>query len=333
MGTTSLGMPALPPRTSAPPWKTAWDTALYGEDGFFRREAPGAHFRTSVTASPRYAEALVELLARTELDTLVDVGAGRGELLEQVHRLDPGITLLGVEVAPRPPALASDIGWTATLPSQVEGLMIANEWLDNVPCHVVEVDPDGVPRIVHVDPTSGQEELGAALSDAGVPPSLTAWCQRWWPLPPQPGLRAEVGTTRDAAWSDVVARLSRGVAIAVDYGHLRGSRPPAGSLRSYRRGREVDVLPDGSRDVTAGVALDAVAAATGGFLTTQHAALRALGVTGERPRLALATSDPATYLQSLAAAGEGAELTAEGGLGDFAWLVSSKGVDAGFLRA
>ena len=62
MSSTSLGTPAVPPPTSAPPWKNAWDEALYGAGGFFRREAPAAHFRTSVHASPLFARALVRLV-------------------------------------------------------------------------------------------------------------------------------------------------------------------------------------------------------------------------------------------------------------------------------
>ena len=50
-------MPAVPPPTSHPTWKQAWDAALYGADGFFRRESPAAHFRTSVHASPLFAAA------------------------------------------------------------------------------------------------------------------------------------------------------------------------------------------------------------------------------------------------------------------------------------
>ena len=36
MSTTTLGMPALPPRTAQPTWKQAWDDALYGRDGYLR---------------------------------------------------------------------------------------------------------------------------------------------------------------------------------------------------------------------------------------------------------------------------------------------------------
>lgn len=324
-GLTALGMPAVPPPTSAPTWKQAWDAALYGERGFFRREPPAAHFRTSVHASPLFAAALVRMARDAGLDTVVDIGAGRGELLTAMHRLDPALDLLGVEVAGRPAGLPPGVAWTTALPESVDGLVVANEWLDNIPCHVVQVDEAGVPRVVHVDPTSGAESLGQPVGHASVPISLARWLDRWWPLAGRtPGDRAEVGTTRDAAWADVVARVTRGIAVAVDYGHTRETRPGAGSLRSYRSGRQVPVVPDGSCDVTAHVAVDAVADRASAVVRRQRDVLGELGVDPGRPGPDLATADPAGFLRGLAAAGEAAELTAEGGLGDFWWVVTSK---------
>jgi hypothetical protein len=61
-------------------------------------------------------------------------------------------------------------------------------------------------------------------------------------------------------------------------------------------------------------------------LLDQRAALRALGLTGARPPLALASTDPSAYVRALASAGEAAELTAAGGLGDFAWLLQPVGI-------
>jgi SAM-dependent MidA family methyltransferase len=321
---TSLGMPAVPPPTSDPTWKQAWDAALYGAEGFFRREAPAAHFRTSVHASPLFAEALLRMVREAGLDTVVDIGAGRGELLDTLHALAPDLDLLGVEVAARPSGLDPAVAWTSALPESVEGLVVANEWLDDIPCHVVEVDQDGQLRVVHVDPATGVESLGRRLDHESVPASLQDWVRRWWPLDGrEPGTRAEVGTTRDAAWADVVARVQRGLAVAVDYGHTTEDRPPLGSLRSYRAGREVDVLPDGSRDVTAHVAVDSVADRVGGVLHRQRDVLGGLGVSGARPPLALATTDPAAYVRALSAAGEAAELTDPDGLGDFWWVVTT----------
>lgn len=326
MTSTSLGMPAVPPPTSAPTWKAAWDEALYGADGFFRRESPVAHFRTSVHASPLFAQALHRLVRGTGLDTVVDIGAGRGELLAALHAIDPELDLLGVEIAPRPAELPEAIAWTTALPESVEGLVVANEWLDNIPCHVVEVAPDGRRRVLHVEPSTGEESLGQPLTHSTVAASLAAWCDTWWPLSAdEPGTRAEVGSTRDAAWADVVGRVTRGIAVAVDYGHTRAARPPFGSLRSYRDGTEVDLLPDGSRDVTAHVAVDSVVDRVGGVVLRQRDALHRLGVSGARPDLALASTDPAGYVAALSSASEAAELTAEGGLGDFHWLVTTVG--------
>jgi SAM-dependent MidA family methyltransferase len=322
---TSLGMPAVPPPTSHPTWKQAWDAALYGADGFFRREAPAAHFRTSVHASPLFARALAQMTREAGLDTVVDIGAGRGELLTAMRALDPGLDLLGVEVAARPAALDPAIAWTTALPESVVGLVVANEWLDDIPCHVVEVDADGVVRVVHVDPATGAESRGSALSSPSVPASLGSWLERWWPLDGRPpGTRAEVGSTRDAAWADVVGRVEHGIAVAVDYGHTVADRPALGSLRSYRDGHEVDVLPDGSRDVTASLAVDSVAERVGAVVRRQRDVLQDLGVSGARPDLGLATTDPPRYVGGLSEASEAAELTAVGGLGDFWWVQTVK---------
>ena len=80
------------------------------------------------------------------------------------------------------------------------------------------------------------------------------------------------------------------------------------------------------------MALDACAAAgtaagaTQTVLTTQRAALRALGLSGRRPPLSQADRDPAGYLTALRLAAEEAELTDPAGLGGFGWLVQAVGV-------
>ena len=319
-------MPALPPRTTAPSWRTAWDAALYGPAGFFRRNAPADHFRTAVHGSDVMARAFLRLLRQHDLDTFVDVGAGRGELLVALHRLAPELQLLGVEVAARPSGLPDAIDWSAALPEAVDGLVVAHEWLDNIPCHVVAVDDSGTVRVAHVDPATGEESLGHPIADPGVPPSMAEWLDHWWPLDgAEPGARAEIGTSRDRAWADVVGRIGRGLAIAVDYGHVRATRPASGSLRSYLHGRAVPVVPDGSRDVTAHVAVDAVAAAVGGELTTQREALQALGIDVARPSVTLAREDPTAYVEALAGAAHASAVTARGGMGDFYWVVSGHG--------
>ncbi|MFC8829995.1 SAM-dependent methyltransferase [Streptomyces sp. NPDC057137] len=312
------------------------ESALYGPEGFYRRpEGPAGHFRTSVHASLLFASAVARLLVATAeaLDTdeiaLVDVGAGRGELLTGVLAAVPdglAVQPYAVERAARPPGLDPRVEWTDKPPAGVRGLLFANEWLDNVPVDVAETGPDGTVRYVLVGP-DGREQPGAPVDGPDA-----AWLARWWPMA-GPGARAEIGRTRDEAWATAVATLDRGLAVAVDYAHVRGDRPLFGTLTGFRDGREVRPVPDGSCDITAHVALDACAAAgvpasPGGgdaFVLRQREALHRLGVSGGRPPLSLATTDPASYVRSLATAGEAAELTARGGLGDFGWLMRPVG--------
>ncbi|ARP74163.1 hypothetical protein LK07_14835 [Streptomyces pluripotens] len=317
-------------------------------------------------ASPLFARAVARLLCRVDaalgqpavLD-FVDMGAGHGELVTGVLAALPAdvaarVHGYAVEIAGRPAGLDRRITWLNEPPESVTGLLFANEWLDNVPVDVAEVDSAGVPRLVLVA-ADGSEQLGKPVAGADQD-----WLARWWPLPAEEGLRAEIGLPRDQAWSSAVRRVARGLAVAVDYAHTVDTRPPFGTLTGFREGRETAPVPDGSCDITAHVALDACAAAcapgavpgtrrtppdapctspTGtqhpsgtaralpaARLLTQRAALHALDINGARPPLALASTDPAAYVRALTFAGEAAELTAPGGLGDFAWLVQPAGI-------
>jgi SAM-dependent MidA family methyltransferase len=303
----------------------AWDDALYGEKGFYRQAAgPAGHFSTASQGVPQIgellAQGLLRLMAQEGLDTFVDVGCGRGELLEQVHRLGPNVRCIGVDIVARPP-LSEPIGWFQSpggrrLPEELDALTttlaFANEWLDVVPCPIAEMDEDGELREVLVNATSGDERLGDPVSGAD-----RLWCQWFWPMDRlEPGDRLEVGETRDTAWDDLVSRVASGLAVAVDYGHTIDSRPPPGTLTGFRQGRQVLPIPDGSCDLTAHVAMDSL---THDELIDQRTALRRLGVSGQTPPHDLARRDPAAYLKGLSSASAAAALTARGGLGDFLW--------------
>ncbi|MGW3785935.1 SAM-dependent methyltransferase [Micromonospora chokoriensis] len=372
-------------------WRDAMTQALYGPGGFFvAGTGPADHFRTSVHASPAFASALLRLIVKVDtalghpyrLD-VVDVGAGRGELLRALVGLAMGVSgepahsgrsgvippwsgspetltptaavrpslrervhFTAVEYAPRPDNLPVEINWTDGIPEGITGLLIATEWLDNVPLDVAVHTEDGW-RYVLVDPECGTESIGDLVS-----PEDLDWLTIWWPNPtrqphadpdPSPDAtsetphsnRVEIGRTRDEAWATAVGRINRGLAVAVDYGHLRESRPVDGTLTGYRGGRQVPPVPDGSADVTAHVAMDSVASAGAEVarcaysLVSQREALRALGVDGGRPPLSLAGSDPAGYVRALAAASAVAELTDPAGLGGHWWLRQPVGIPLG----
>ncbi|MEU4336423.1 SAM-dependent methyltransferase [Micromonospora lupini] len=420
-------------------WRDAMSRALYGPHGFFvAGTGPADHFRTSVHASPAFATALLRLVSEVDaalghpsrLD-VVDVGAGRGELLRALlasvggavgvsgeparsgrsglipARADSPETLTStasvrrspdepssvtvrpslaervrftaVEYANRPENLPEQIEWVSEIPDGITGMLLATEWLDNVPLDVAVHTEDGW-RYLLVDPESGVESVGEPVSQDDLD-----WLTAWWPSPTSPPTadghpttwltetgatsesesgfraarpaqgssltarsrpgcpetphsnhrRAEIGRTRDEAWASAVRKISRGLAVAVDYGHLREGRPVDGTLTGYRGGRQVPPVPDGSSDVTAHVAMDSVASAGAEVarcaysLVSQAEALRALGADGGRPPLSLAGVDPAGYVRALAAASAVAELTDPAGLGGHLWLRQPVGIPLG----
>ncbi|MGN9778527.1 SAM-dependent methyltransferase [Micromonospora sp. H33] len=353
-------------------WRDAMDRALYGPGGFFvSGPGPADHFRTSVHASPAFASALLRLIHQVDaalehppvLD-VVDVGAGRGELVRSlaalltagvssppaaVVPLAQRVRFTAVELAPRPEDLPAQITWMNEIPSGITGVLLATEWLDNVPLDLAVPASNGW-RYILVDPTSGEETVGHQVT-----PEDADWLSTWWPLPPRTplikkfsggggpesdqnllinevGVRAEIGRGRDEAWAEAVGKVERGLALAVDYGHLRRGRPLDGSLAGYRGGRQVRPVPDGSCDVTAHVAMDSVASAgervarCAYSLVMQREALRALGADGGRPPLSRASADPVGYVRALAAASAVAELTDPAGLGGHWWLLQPVGV-------
>jgi len=294
-------------------WRAAMGRALYAPGGFYvAGGGPAAHFATSAQ-HPLLAEVVLALARRAGTRRVVDLGAGRGELVTGLHALDPTLSVAAVEVAPRPREVPCAVSWHGRLAELPLGkanatLLIAHEWLDTVPVDVVQQTEAGWLLVV-VDPRTGAETLAAPPPSADL-----AWLERWWPLG-EPGDRAEVGRSRDIAWQRVLRRLPGALLLAVDYGTTRGERAArayaGGTLRAHQQGRLVPVIPDGSRDVTAAVAMDAVRAAG------EQAGAVTMADTSQRDALAELLPAPRTYVQSLAQR----ELRDPEGLGAFRWLL------------
>ena len=341
-------------------WARAWSASLYGPRGFYvsgpgADEGPAGHFRTSVHVGAAFHRAMARLLLQVDAELgrpdqldLVDVGAGRGELVTGVLNELPTdvvsrVRLLCLDVRARPRGLSDSIEWhegvapqslALVRPSGVIGLMVAQEWLDDIPCDVIEIDGQGRQRLVLVD-DDGRELLGPGLDDstgcAGYDVDGAAaqqWLQSWWPVA-LPGARAEVGLPRDDSWAGLTAQLRAGTVVAIDYGHIRSGRLAgrydAGTLSAYASGRQIDPVPDGRCDITAHVAMDSCAAAgrvdsDAVTLTRQRDALSELGVSGTLPPREQAAVDPVAYTDALQCASQGAELRDRTGLGAFWWL-------------
>lgn len=311
------------------PWQQAWQDALYGPCGFYRRpEGPAGHFATSAQGIPGVgvvlARAIAALAAQHGLRAVADVGAGRGELLSELHRLDPSLSLTGVDVVPRPDGLPSSCVWLESpggpeLPDVhfEDVLVVAHEWLDVVPTPVAEVDEDGVLRQVEVEvAVNGTGQLTERLADE-VDPSSRGWAEHHWSTA-ETGHRVEIGLSRDEAWESLCSTASRGLVVAVDYGHRASERPPYGTLTGFRHGTEVSPVPDGSSDLTAHVAVDSLAADRS---VRQADLFRELDLVPPAPELQIARTDPPAYLAALSARSAAIQAVARPGLGDFWWVL------------
>ena len=101
-------------------WVDAWEDA---NRTFYTHHAPEQHFRTSIDAGTAIARRIAALLApahehsRPASDSslprcIVDIGSGSGALLTQLAALvNEEVTLIGVDVRPRPDDLPATIQW------------------------------------------------------------------------------------------------------------------------------------------------------------------------------------------------------------------------------
>jgi SAM-dependent MidA family methyltransferase len=216
------------------------------------------------------AEMLATLIDRQEgVNSVVDIGAGNGRLLQALSATRPDLQLLGIDLRTRPAELPEKVGWAqdlwdvrygcwtsgeagAALRGSGPVMIICCEWLDDLPCSVAARHADGWREVIIND--DGREQAGPRLSSEQL-----AWADRWWPG----GDRAEIGITRDRAWAELVKIIIKrgGSALMIDYGHTAARRPITGSLAAYRDGRALEPVPESSVNLTAHVAVDAVRAA------------------------------------------------------------------------
>ncbi len=316
------------------------ELTLYGPGGFFEAPPVGAegHFVTAPHVHPFvFAHCLRDALldawfALGEIDPLpiVEIGAGDGTLADALRSAfaelpAPRPAYTGVEISSgareelEARGLATASGLAELKP--FEGVVVANEVLDNLPFLPVRGRPEGPVEVrIGLD--------AAALVEVEVP-----WSKGAVPPPSlRPGEETTVPVGAFAMLEELSRVLRRGYAVVIDYGSVSG---PAGPVHGYREHRPVaDVLADpGGTDVTAGVDLAMVAERARAFglqpfaSVTQADALAELG----HDRWQRTMRETQSRLQ---AAGRGAEavhvwearsraslLADPSGLGSFWWLV------------
>jgi SAM-dependent MidA family methyltransferase len=243
--------------------------ALYGPDGFYMsggRAGRRGDFITSPEIGPlfgavvaRYLDAEWDRVGRPAEFVVVDAGAGPGTLARTVLAAGPrcqsALRYVAVDISDRQrdqhPAGVESV---AEIPDgPLDGVIIANELLDNLPFRLAVFD-DGWREAYVVELPDGRlvEELSAPFDPV---PSL---------LPGKASLGARAPIQDAAAtWvADARSRLRSGSLVVIDYTSVTTAgmaiRPWREWLRTYRaHERGAHYLTDpGDQDITNEIAID-----------------------------------------------------------------------------
>lgn len=307
--------------------------ALYGASGFYAsggRAGRRGDFLTSPEVGPlfgavvaRFLDAEWERIGRPDPFTVVDAGAGPGTLARTVLAAEPAcrpaMRYVAVEVSTsqrqqHPAGVAS----TDELPdSPLDGVVIANELLDNLPFRLVVFDGGWREAYVEQQPDGRYAEvLGPVLDPPpGVLPATAAH-----------GARAPLEDDAAAWVAHALARLRSGALVVFDYATATTAElarlPWREWLRTYRgHARGGHYLSDpGSHDVTAQVALDQLPSPD--VVTSQSDWLRQHGIDelveeGKRYWDELASRPDLTAMQMRSRVSEAEALLDPNGLGAF----------------
>jgi len=207
----------------------------------------------------RYLDAEWKRIGRPDVFTVVDAGAGPGTLARSVlaARLACGDALryVAVEVSPgqrerHPDAVES----VATMPTEpLDGVLIANELLDNLPFRLAVFDQGWREAFVDV----GSDGRFVEVLSAAIDPAPT-----FLPATAQFGARAPL-VDRAAAFVTAARRLVRsGSVVAIDYGTpitaMLAGRPYRDWMRTYRGNERGDhyLAAPGAQDITIDVPID-----------------------------------------------------------------------------
>ena len=256
----------------AMPFERFMELALYGVDGFYTK-ADGAgsagrrgDFITSPEVGPlfgavlaRYLDAEWERIGRPDVFTVIDAGAGPGTLARSVLSAEPAcreaLRYIAVEVsAPQRARHPAGVESVESLPDEpIDGVVIANELLDNLPVRLAVFDQGWREAFVQEAPDGRFVEVLSAPFDPT--PSFLPASARF-------GSRAPI-IDRARDFVSTARRLVRsGSVLVIDYGTpitpMLAGRPWRDWLRTYRGNERGDhyLAAPGTQDITVEVPID-----------------------------------------------------------------------------
>lgn len=264
---------------------------------------PEGDFVTAPETSPLFgacvANQCAEVLARIGGGSILELGAGSGELAAQVLRrldalgmcpdryliLEPSPDLVQRQrelISARLPEMAHRVHWLDALPHGLDGIVLANEVMDAMPVHRFSICDDGTPLEVFVRDSGGTlDETKAPIRSAGLAEAVAAIQSDGLAL--APGYGSEINL-RLGPWLNALAgSLGRGLMLLIDYGYPRatyyqGDRTMGTLMCHLRQHAHTDPYSHvGLQDITAHVDFSAAARAgvdaglsLAGFTTQAH---------------------------------------------------------------
>jgi SAM-dependent MidA family methyltransferase len=281
------------------PFSRFMELALYAPGfGYYsagaRKIGAGGDFVTAPELTPMFARCLA-MQVRQVLDhvggAVLELGPGTGVLAADIFEelksqgAAPARYLL-LEVSPelrerqraliagRHPADIGRFEWIDRLPERIEGIVIANEVLDVLPCALVHRTREEIlERGVLVT------EAGFAWEDMALPDGELKRRANAVIPPGDYDYLTEVNLSAEALVRSVAAALTRGLALFIDYGYAQAEyyhpQRSTGTLRCHYRHRfhgDPFFLP-GLQDITAHVDFTSMARAA------QSAGAEVLGYT------------------------------------------------------
>ena len=266
------------------PFEEFMTACLYDpEGGFFAtgplRSTKDGDFLTSPEVSPWFGRMLARLVTaeqrRTGADPfhVVEAGAGSGSLMRSlIETLTPDAgfkacyEFYAVEASPAARAAVEGVAGVERvheslddLPEEFDGVIIANELLDNLPVALAIRSGDG-----WVERWVGATDERFGFVTAEVRPDVAAWCEAYAGTVPEGGM-VEVQLAAAEWVRAALGRIRSGALVIVDYGGTAEELEPRrtqGTLRTYRSHHlgPDPLLEPGATDVTVDVNFTAAVA-------------------------------------------------------------------------